>query len=62
MGALNCQRVRANTIQDTFSKPAKNDFPNMSPLMGLAFLLELVFYKRYRADGAGMPKRGHQKS
>jgi hypothetical protein len=30
---------------DTFSKPARNDFPNMPPPMGLGFHWKLVFYK-----------------
>ena len=34
-----------NTTRDTFSKPARNGFQNIPPLMGLESLLECVFYR-----------------
>jgi hypothetical protein len=36
-----------NTTRDNFSKPARNDFPNMPPLTGLEIPWRLVFYKYF---------------
>jgi hypothetical protein len=42
-----------NTTRDTFSKPVRNDFPNMPPLTGRGFLLGLAFYKDFAPMALG---------
>jgi hypothetical protein len=49
--ASTCAQKRT---EDTFSKPARNDFLNIPPLLGLGFHWKLVFYKYIAPTALGI--------